>query len=145
MFTWSTLPDTEWALPGENMRVDVATKDEPTLALLAGVSKEKGIEHFRIFEKSVNKEKFQEYVDGLRAANPDDKICIFMDNLSSHTSEKSKERMKQLGFRWIFNVPYSPDFNAVEFCFSMVKRNFRQLRAKKFVGIIQDSHEAMIE
>jgi len=49
MFTRTTLPDTEWALPGENMRVDVSMKDEPTLALLAGVSKEKGIEHFRIF------------------------------------------------------------------------------------------------
>ena len=58
MFTRSTLPDTEWALPGENMKVDVAMKNEPTLALLAGVSKEKGIEHFRIFEKSVNVEKF---------------------------------------------------------------------------------------
>ena len=68
-----------------------------------------------------------------------------MDNLSSHTSERSKERMKQHGIRWIFNVPYSPNLNAVEFCFSMVKRNFRQLRAKKFAGIIQDSHESMIE
>ena len=94
MFTRSTLPDTEWARPGENMAVDVAMKDEPTLALLAGVSKEKGVEHFQIFEKSVNKEKFQEYIDALRAANPDDKICIFMDNLSSHTSDSSKERMK---------------------------------------------------
>ena len=27
----------------------------------------------------------------------------------------------------------------------MVKRNFKALRAKKFIGLIQDSHEAMVE
>ena len=42
MFTRSTVPDTEWALPGKNMTVDVAMKNEPTLALLAGISKEAG-------------------------------------------------------------------------------------------------------
>ena len=42
MFTRSTLPDTEWARPKENMTVDVAMKNEPTLALLAGISKENG-------------------------------------------------------------------------------------------------------
>ena len=42
MFTRSTLPDTEWARPNENMTLDVAMKNEPTLALLAGISKENG-------------------------------------------------------------------------------------------------------
>ena len=41
-----------------------------------------------------------------------------MDNLSAHTSERSKEAMRQAGFRFIYNVPYSPDYNAIEFVFS---------------------------
>ena len=84
----------------------------------------------------MNIDKFQEYLAGLRAANPDDKIAIFMDNLSAHTSERSKETMRQLGFRWVYNVPYSPEYNPIEFVFSMVKRNFRALRAKKLTGLI---------
>ena len=108
MFTRSTLPDAEWARPKENMTVDVALKNEPTLALLAGISKDKGLEHFRIFEKSVNTEKFKEYLDGIRAANPGEKICLFMDNLSAHSSERSKQAMRDHGLRWIFNVSYSP-------------------------------------
>ena len=71
MFTRKTCPDTEWSLPKENMAVDVKYLDEPTLALLGGVSKEKGLEHFQIFQKSVNVEKFKEYIAGLRSANPD--------------------------------------------------------------------------
>ena len=43
----------------ENPRVDEAKLNEPTLALLAGISKEKGVEHYKIFEKSVNIAKFK--------------------------------------------------------------------------------------
>ena len=53
--------------------------------------------------------------------------------------------MREAGFRCIWNVPYSPDFNPIELTFSMVKRNFKALRAKKFIGLIQDSHEAMVK
>ena len=76
--------------------------------------------------------------------NGDDKIALFMDNLSTHTSEKSKAEMERLGFRHIYNVPYSPDFNPIEFIFSKVKQKFRALRARKLAGVIQDGHEAMV-
>ena len=107
-FTRKTVVDAEWALPKENLAVDVAMLEEPTLALLCGISKEKGVDHHRVFEFSVNVDRFIEYLDGLRAANGEEKICIFMDNLSAHTSERSKQAMRDRGFRWIYNVPYSP-------------------------------------
>ena len=97
------------------MAVDLAKLEEPTLALLAGISKEKGIEHFQVFEFSVNVDRFIEYLTKLREANPEDKIALFMDNLSAHTSDRSKEAMRERGFRWIYNVPYSPEYNPIEF------------------------------
>lgn len=59
-----------------------------------------------------------------------------MDNLSSHTSRKSQDTMKDLGFRFIYNVAYSPDYNPIEFVFSKIKQKFRALRAQKLVGTI---------
>ena len=144
-FARKTCVDAEWSLPKENITVDQAMLDEPTLALLAGISKEKGLEHYQVFDKSVNIEKFIEYIDFLREANRDEKICLFMDNLSAHTSERSKQAMRDRGFRWIYNVPYSPEYNPIELTFSMVKRNFRALRAQKMTGLIQDAHEAMVK
>lgn len=135
-FTRKTCSDTEWARLKENMAVDVVMIEEPTLALLCGISKEKGLEHFHVFQFSVNVEKFIQYLSELRAANGDDKICIFMDNLSAHTSERSKEAMREKGFKFVYNVPYSPDYNPIEFVFSIVKRNFRSLRAQKLTGLI---------
>lgn len=54
MFTRKTVADTEWSCPGENFRVDTARLNEPTLALLAAISKEKGHEYSKVFLKSVD-------------------------------------------------------------------------------------------
>ena len=129
MTTRKTVPDTEWARKNENMAVDLEKLDEPTLAVLCGISKEKGIEHHRIFEFSVNVDRFIEYLSGVKEANGDEKICIFMDNLSAHTSDRAKAAMREHGFRMIYNVPYSPEYNPIEFVFSQFKKNFRSLRA----------------
>ena len=108
MITRKTIKNTEWARKKENMTVDQAKLNEPTLALLASISKENGLEHWKLYEKSVNQDKFKDWLAGLRDANPDQKIYLFLDNLGAHTCDPSKEEMKRLGFRFIFNVPYSP-------------------------------------
>ena len=140
MFTRKTVAETEWALPGENMTVDEAKLNEPTLAMLAAISKDKGREHYRVFPRSVNVDKFKEWLKELRERSGDDKIALFMDNLTSHTSDDAKEAMRELGFRWIYNVPYSPEYNPIELTFSQLKRNFRALRAQKLVGLRQEAH-----
>ena len=66
----------------------------------------------------MNVEKFIEYITTLRSINGTDKICLFMDNLSSHKSEKSKQAMKDFGFKWIYNLAYSPYYNSIEYVFS---------------------------
>ena len=104
MFTRKACPDKEWCLPNQNMAVDLAKLEEPTLALLCGISKENGIEHFQIFEHSVNVDKFIEYLDGLKLANPEAKIALFMDNLSAHTSERAKQAIpKPLRYETLIN------------------------------------------
>ena len=145
MFTRKSIPSKEYCLPSQNMMVDQALINEPTLAMLSGISKEKGQETYMIFPFSVNIAKFKEYLTKLREENEGEKICIFMDNLSTHTSQKSKDAMKTLGFKYIYNVPYEPDYNPIEFVFSKIKQKFKCLRSQKFAGIINDGHEALIQ
>ena len=80
----------------------------------------------------------------MKEANREDKVCIFIDNLSSHTSERAKTVMRDHGLRFVYNVPYEPQYNPIEYVFSQIKRNFKKLRAQKFMGLIQDSHEAIL-
>ena len=126
------------------MAIDQAKVCEPSLNVLLGISKEKGIEHYTVLEESWNIVKFKKWLQELRALNGEDKICLFMDNLRVHTSKKTKAEMTRQGFKWIYNVAYHPETNPIELTFSKVKQSFKVLRAQKLVGLIQDSHEAMV-
>ena len=92
--------------------------------MLAAISKDKGREHYRVFLKSVNAPKFIEWLRELRDRSGEDKIALFLDNLPCHRSDDVRSSMRELGFRWIFNVPYSPQYNPIELTFSQLKRNF---------------------
>ena len=144
MFTRKTLRLEEWTLPKQNFCVDQDRLNEPTLAMVSAISKENGQEHYKIYPKSVNTERFIEYLRELRLRTGHEKVALFMDNLSSHTAEDTKKAMRELEFRWIFNVPYSPEYNPIELTFSMLKRNFKALRAQKLLGVRQESHEALV-
>ena len=79
MVTRKTVEHSEWSLPKQNVRVDAALLNEPTLAVLAAISKERGVESYSIFPRSVNIPKFKQYLDDLRMKCGNDKICLFMD------------------------------------------------------------------
>ena len=98
------------------------------MALLSGISKEKGLEFYMLFPRSVNIPKFKEYLVKLREVNGDTKICLFMDNLTTHTSKKTKKTMQDLHIKALFNLSYSPDLNPIESTFSKVKQKFKVLR-----------------
>ena len=78
-----------------------------------------------IFEKSVNIDKFNEFLEKLAANNEGKKVALFMDNLAVHRSNRARAKMTELGIEPVFNLAYSPDFNPIEFCFSHVKRLFK--------------------
>ena len=42
----------------------------------------------------MNVDRFIDYVEGLKRANGDAKIGLFMDNLSAHTADRAKEAMR---------------------------------------------------
>ena len=42
--------------------------------------------------------------------------------------------MRELGFRYIYNAAYSPEYNPIELVFSKVKQKFKALRARKLTG-----------
>ena len=46
VFTRSTVPRIEYCLPDQNMTVDKSWVNEPTMAVLSGISREKGQELF---------------------------------------------------------------------------------------------------
>jgi len=68
----------------------------------------------------------------VRGACGDEKIYLFLDNASVHKS--CTRDMKELNIVPVWNVPYSPEYNAaVERYWAQLKSYFRPLLLKKML------------
>ena len=61
-----------------------------------------------LFDSSVTIAKFKVFLDELRAKYFYDDICLYMDNLTVHISNKIKERMDELSIAYVYSPIYSP-------------------------------------
>jgi transposase len=132
MVTKSTMPTLEWSAVNTRYKVDLSQYGNVSIAVLAGVSQERGVDLAMIFPKSVNIPKFKVWLEELRARHLFDDICIVMDNLAVHHSREVVQRMDELGFEYVFTPAYSPDLNPIEFVFSFFKG---QLKKDRFRSI----------
>ena len=62
MVTKSTIATHEWTNKNKNFEIDMKDFGKETVAVLAGISKEKGLDYLATFNKSVNIPKFKEYL-----------------------------------------------------------------------------------
>ena len=102
--------------------------------MLAGVSKEIGVDLVMTFKNSVDIPKFKIYLEELRARYFFDDICIYMDNLSVHRSLAVRERLDELSIAYIYSPPYSPDFNGIESVFSIFKNKLKKQRLQAILN-----------
>ena len=102
--------------------------DTGALAVVAAISRERGVEAAMIFPKSLNVSRFKIFLENLRADNPFDNIMLCLDNLSVHRNHEVLERMNELSFRWSFTPRYSPQYNGIEEVWSISKAYFKKER-----------------
>lgn len=79
MITKSTFPTNEWSRKYENVCIDLSKTNTSPIAIVCGVSREKGVELMMTFPKSINIPKFKVFLEELRRKNPFDDIIIQMD------------------------------------------------------------------
>ena len=73
------------------------------------------------FTGSCNTLKF---LDFIKSINFEKKHIILMDNVRFHHSNIIKEYCKDNNIDILYTPPYSPWFNPIELCFSIIKRQF---------------------
>ncbi len=95
---------------------------------LASISEERGLEHVQTYICALNTQIFIEYLRHLSILMKGVPFVIFMDNLSVHKSGETRAAMAELKIKYIFNVPYSPQYNPIERGFSVVKNHYKRAR-----------------
>lgn len=127
-------------------RIPMTKVSQPAYQVILAISEENGLEHCGYYTKSGDTKRFKEYINELYVANKDAKIAVLMDNLGVHKSPEVRQLMDELDIPAIYNVPYQPDFNPAEACFSKIKNYFRRKKLNLLVNEIEfDSQELVKE
>lgn len=118
-FSEKVLPLYGYSPIGSKCVVTSPTTSWKKRSLLLAVADD-GTKQFRVYEGSINKLRFFDFVMGLRYPP---KTTIVLDNVAFH---KDVTPMTAKGYRPLFSPPYSPDHNGpVENSFSCIKQSFR--------------------
>ena len=83
-----------------------------------------------IFEGTLNKELFAEYLRSqLAPIFPPDNILL-LDNSSVHRSKLVLDTLEECGINHLFLPPYSPDLNPIELMWAWLKAYLRKAKAR---------------
>ena len=144
MFTRKTMHNNEYCHPNDNIKLPQNFLNEPTLALLMGISNEEGVEQSMVVQKAFDARSFIKYIELVVKKHRNQKIALFMDNLGVHHARTVKPVYEKFDVMSIYNAAYSPEFNPIEMCFSKIKHIFKKLRLQKLTGQHKMSHHEMI-
>jgi transposase len=101
--------------------------------------------HIRIQGTAVNSEHFIDYLKALRRKMGRKPLAILFDQLAVHRSKDVKPYFDKLNIKPLFNVSYSPEFNAIEAIFSKVKSLFNHKRLNCLVNKLGFNSDREIE
>ncbi len=82
------------------------------------------------FKERSRKEDVCEFLEFIRKHNPEKEIILQLDNFPSHWANKTKEKAEELDITLIFQPPYSPDLNPIEYIWKSIKRELSPLLIK---------------
>lgn len=109
-----------WSEKGKKIYIKEYIRKNTRYSLLLAISNNKVI-NYSILQKSVNGEDFLKFIKLLNS-KVSNKV-ILMDNARIHHYNKVKDEIKNSTNTVIYNVPYMPEYNPIEKCFSVIKNN----------------------
>ena len=96
VFTFNTFSTKAWSAKYQSVTVKDADAKIKTLALVAAISEDCGLEAFSIYPRSINAENFVEFVQLLSDKFNGQEFSMFMDNLQVHKTKEVVEICKAL-------------------------------------------------
>ena len=87
-----------------------------------------GLFYYELHDKAINSDIFEEFLRELHYRMDYREYVIYFDSLPVHRSNVVKKVLEELKIKHIFSPPYSPEYNAIEFYFSPLKKKVKALR-----------------
>jgi transposase len=117
------LPTYGWSLQGKKVQARKNTMRSKHHSVLSAVSSSGQFEY--IIVDSGNSEEFCKFLEEVVFVKFKDKTHFLMDNARTHHSKVTKKVFEKHSRNQIFTVPYTPELNPIENCFSVIKSRVR--------------------
>ena len=133
VFSVNTMLLKSWSSKNHSINIADMRSKFKTQAVIAGISVDHGLDCYLIYDRSIKKEEFKEFLLKIRDLYPEERIYLFMDNLVVHKSSYVREVYKELNLTPIFNVPYSPQYNGIESYWFLLKQHYKKIILKLMI------------
>ena len=100
------------------------------------------MEHYKIIKNSSDSKIFTNFINELKCKTGNEKINILLDNARIHHLKYLRNNVNN-DINFIYNIPYTPEFNPIEQMFSKLKYLLRKsiLTNKNTLNYITSSLE----
>ena len=91
-----------------NIVVPESQRNIKSTSFVGAISKGKKVVHYQTFPRSINAERFIEFLRGLRRVYDRGRLTIYMDNLRVHKTLMVRDVYEELDIKVIWAPTYSP-------------------------------------
>ncbi len=116
-------PKTGYAAKGCRLLTNIHHRRHSKVTMLLAISSQ-GILHWQLLDGSANSRTFAEFVSAIPPLPHH--THLLMDNVSFHKCSHVIETIRAAGLTPLFTPPYTPEWNPVEYAFSVIKRAYRR-------------------
>ena len=138
-FISTDMPRRGWAKKASRLpKPPPTSKNRIRYSLLLGVTRD-GLRHYEIKRGSFNGSSYTSFIETLPNG-----LRVLADNASIHKTKSVRTAAGNKELELIHTPPYCPWFNPVEYCFSEIKRKYRQLRVTSSSDPEDDIRNAIV-
>lgn len=113
-----------WRKENDEIYGETKTNNKSKINLILAINKKEILLGHLYKNETIGSNEFLDFIINLIDLIGDDKInntIFILDNASYHLSKQIKEYIKKNKIKFLFNVPYKSNFNAIEMCFHFFK------------------------
>ena len=133
-----------YAQKNTNCFIDELKTNVKSLAVVAGVSRDLGVDGFLIHQRSINSQNFIQFLEQLMESTIGAKLALFADNCTVHHSKVVKKFTEDHDIKMIYNLPYSPQYNPIEIVWSLVKNKYKREKLDLLLQGRKIKHEILV-